>query len=144
MKLVQIALVILSITAINLVKGQSVHNNTKESDGIETVNDSTEIYDFAEVEPEFPGGEQAMREFIVREINFDNIPKKSKESGIVYVQFVVMKSGKVEKVNVVRGVNKQLDEEATRVVKMMPEWKPAEQKGKKINCKYTLPIAYQF
>ncbi|MEO9533104.1 MAG: energy transducer TonB [Crocinitomicaceae bacterium] len=101
------------------------------------------IMDFAEVEPKFPGGESAMILFIQNNVNYPETAVKQGEQGIVYVQFIVYKNGSLGDVKVIRGVSPTLDAEAIRVVKMMPNWVPGEQKGKKMNVRYTLPINFQ-
>ncbi|MEX1001481.1 MAG: energy transducer TonB [Crocinitomicaceae bacterium] len=101
------------------------------------------IVDFAEVEPEFPGGEAAMMEWIRDHIEYPPLSIEMGEQGIVYVQFVVNKDGSIEQVRIMRGVSDPLDSEAKRVVKAMPKWKPGEQAGKKVRVRYTLPIHFR-
>lgn len=101
------------------------------------------IADFAEIEPAFPGGESAMMEWIRDNINYPTMAVEMGEQGIVYVQFVVNKDGSIEQVKVVRGVSDSLDDEAKKVVKRMPKWTPGEQAGKKVRCRFTLPIHFR-
>lgn len=101
------------------------------------------IADFAEVEPGFPGGEGAMMQWIQENIEYPQIAVEMGEQGIVYVQFVVNKDGSIEQVKIMRGVSDALDDEAKRVVKKMPKWTPGEQAGKKVRCRFTLPIHFR-
>ena len=101
-----------------------------------------EVYAVVENEPVFPGGEEAMAVWIASQINYPKKSIKKGETGTVYVQFVVLKDGSVDGVKVVRGVTKRLDEEALRVIKLMPKWTPAELNGEKVNCRYTIPIKF--
>jgi protein TonB len=101
------------------------------------------IADFAEVEPSFPGGESAMMEWIRDNIEYPQLSVEMGEQGIVYCQFVVNKDGSIEQVKVVRGVSDALDDEAKRVVRRMPKWTPGEQAGKKVRCRFTLPIHFR-
>lgn len=101
------------------------------------------IADFAEVEPEFPGGEGAMMQWIQKNIEYPQLAVEMGEQGIVYVEFVVNKDGTIEQVKVKRGVSDALDDEAKRVVKKMPKWTPGEQAGKKVRVRYTLPIHFR-
>lgn len=101
------------------------------------------VIDFAEVEPEFPGGEGAMMQWIQENIEYPQLAVEMGEQGIVYVQFVVNKDGSIEQVKVMRGVSDSLDDEAKRVVRKMPKWKPGEQAGKKVRVRYTLPIHFR-
>ena len=63
-------------------------------------------------------------------------------SGVVYVTFVVGKDGKITDVKVLRGIGGGCDEEAIRVVKSMPPWKPGKQRGKAVTVQYNLPIRF--
>ena len=101
------------------------------------------IADFAEVEPTFPGGEGAMMEWIQKHIEYPQLAVEMGEQGIVYCQFVVNKDGSIEQVKIIRGVSDALDDEAKKVVKRMPKWTPGEQAGKKVRCRFTLPIHFR-
>ncbi|MBN4077527.1 energy transducer TonB [bacterium AH-315-C20] len=100
------------------------------------------IYDYPEIMPQFPGGADALDQFI--KINAKT-PVEAKRQGIkgkVYVQFVIEKDGKVAEVDIRMGKHDLLNQEALRVVKMMPDWKPGTNKGKKVRVRYTLPITF--
>jgi len=101
------------------------------------------ITEFAEVEPSFPGGETAMMEWIQKTVEYPALAVEMGEQGIVYVQFVVNKNGSIEQAKIVRGVSDALDAEAVRVVSKMPSWTPGEQAGKKVRCRFTLPIHFR-
>ncbi len=86
-----------------------------------------------EVLPEFPGGEEALKQYIDNNINY---PETSREKGIqgkAYVSFKITKEGKVTNVRLARGVYPPLDQEAIRVVSSMPEWKPAMTDGRPVD-----------
>ncbi|UKN03415.1 energy transducer TonB [Paracrocinitomix mangrovi] len=101
------------------------------------------IYEFADVEPAFPGGEGAMAQWLNDNIQYPQLSIEMGEQGIVYVQFVVNSDGSIEQVKVLRGVSDALDAEAKRVVKQMPKWAPGEQAGKPVRVKFTLPIHFR-
>ncbi|MEZ4737873.1 MAG: energy transducer TonB [Flavobacteriales bacterium] len=63
-------------------------------------------------------------------------------SGVVYVTFVVGKDGKIGDAKVLRGIGGGCDEEALRVVRSMPAWKPGKQRGKPVTVQYNLPIHF--
>ncbi|WP_027418049.1 energy transducer TonB [Crocinitomix catalasitica] len=102
-----------------------------------------EIIDVPEVEPEFPGGEAAMAEWIQKNIVYPPMSVEMGEQGVVYVQFVVNSDGSIEQVKTVRGVSDAIDKEAQRIVKRMPKWKPGEQQGKKVRVRFVLPINFR-
>ena len=102
-----------------------------------------EIFMIVEKMPEFPGGELGLRKYIASNVKYPNIARESGIEGKVYVRFCVTRTGKVEKVSIARGVDPILDKEAIRVVQTLPKWTPGEQRGKKVNVWYTVPINFQ-
>ena len=107
------------------------------------VQDETIIHDFAEVEPQFPGGEEAMMKYIQDNIKYPDAAIAQNLQGIVYVQFIVYSDGKHAATKVVRGAHQLLDDEAVRVINQMPDWTPGEVQGEKVNVRYTLPIHFK-
>ncbi len=99
---------------------------------------------FVQVEemPVFPGGEAALRDFMVKNITYPEQAKKDTIQGKVYVTFVVDAAGKVGDVKVVRGVHPLLDQEAVRVTGLMPVWTPGKQKGIPVKVAYTIPVMF--
>ena len=101
------------------------------------------VVDFCENEPEFPGGEEAMMKFIQNNIEYPKASVAKGEQGIVYFQFIIYKDGHIDGIKIMRGVCDNLNKEAMRVIALMPNWKAGEQKGKKMNVRYTLPINFR-
>lgn len=104
---------------------------------------STEIFDFVEINPEFPGGQSAMYEWLAKNINYPVIAQENNIQGKVTLQFVVGKNGEIEDIVVVRGVDPSLDKEAVRVVKSMPRWIPGKQGGVPVKVRFTLPVQFR-
>lgn len=102
-----------------------------------------EVFDVVEEQPEFPGGVQKLYEFIGKNIQYPPMARESGVQGKVYVQFVVGKDGKIREAKVLRGIGSGCDEEALRVVKMMPSWTPGKQRGKAVSVRYNLPIVFK-
>jgi len=105
--------------------------------------DKNGIYQVIEKMPQFPGGEKALLDFISHNLKY---PIDAQEKGIqgrIIVRFVVTKMGKVENVEIVRGLHPSLDKEGVRVVSSLPDWIPGEQKGEKVSVYYVLPITYR-
>ena len=101
-----------------------------------------EKYVMVEEMPEFPGGEKEMMTWISSNVKYPPEAVKNKISGLVLVSFTVSGTGKVQNVKTVRGVTPALDEEAVRVIKSMPDWKPGRQQGKPIDVEYTVPVQF--
>jgi protein TonB len=101
-----------------------------------------EIFTIVEEQPEFPGGEESLMKFLQSNVKYPQLAKESNIQGTVYVQFVVEPSGSVSTVKVLRGIGGGCDEEAVRVVKNMPSWKPGKQRGKSVRVYFNLPIKF--
>jgi periplasmic protein TonB len=101
------------------------------------------IFDVVEENASFPGGEALMGEFLRKNIKYPPMARESGIQGRVYVEFIVYKDGTIGDVKIRRGVSPELDEEALRVVKMMPKWEPGKQRGKPVTCRFTLPINFK-
>ncbi len=100
------------------------------------------IFMVVEEMPEFPGGEQALRNWMAAQVKYPIEAVEKKIQGKVFVNFVVDSNGKVKLAKVVRGVDPSLDKEALRVVNSMPDWKPGKQKGEAVAVSYTTPINF--
>jgi TonB family protein len=110
----------------------------------EKKSDEAATFNIVEEMPEFPGGEKALVEFMVKNIKYPAQAQKDSIQGKVYVNFVVDTAGKVVETKVLRGVHPLLDKEAVRVVELMPAWKPGKQKGVPVRVFYTLPVMFSF
>jgi len=93
--------------------------------------------------PEFPGGEKALIEFLRKTIVFPDEAMKNNEHGKVYVQFVVRKTGKAADAKIIRSISTSLDNEALRVIGLLPDWIPGEQNGEKVSVTRVIPISFQ-
>jgi len=101
------------------------------------------IIEFPDVEAEFIGGAQALMKYIQTNIQYPPTSIEMNEQGKVYLSFVVEPDGSISNVVVERGVSSDLDREAKRVVRSMPNWKPGESKAKKSRTRCRLPINFQ-
>ena len=104
--------------------------------------DSDEVFMVVEQMPVFPGGDLGLMKFIQKMVKYPPIAKENDITGKVYVTYVVNKKGKVTNVKVIRGVDKYLDAEAIRVVKLLPYTTAGKQRGKPVNVQYTIPINF--
>ena len=96
-----------------------------------------------EIYPEFQGGEEARIKFLQENLVY---PQEAKEKGIegkVYIGFVVEKDSSLTNFTIVRSAHPLLDEEALRVVKLMPKWIPGKQKDKAIRFQFNIPIVFK-
>lgn len=101
--------------------------------------DEQTVYQVVEEMPEFPGGMPALVEFIRKNLRHDKAEKKER----VIIQIVVDKEGNATNPMVLRSVAPMLDEEALRIVSLMPKWKPGRQAGKNKNVKFVFPVVFE-
>jgi protein TonB len=99
-------------------------------------------YLFVEQKPEFPGGEAELRKFLSDNVVYPVIAQENGVKGTVFVAFVVGPDGKISRIKVLRGFDKTCEDEAIRVIKAMPPWKPGKQNGVAVYVQYTVPIKF--
>ena len=100
------------------------------------------VFVVVEEMPEFPGGVAKMNEYLGKNIIYPEYAVNNNIEGRVIVEFIVNTDGTITSTKVKRGVHESLDNEALRVVKSMPKWKPGKNDGKLIRVMYTLPINF--
>ena len=105
--------------------------------------DTTKVFDVVEQMPQFPGGNEALMQFLSSNIKYPKDAMDAKVQGRVVASFVVEKDGSVTDVKVLKSVIPSLDQEAIRVINAMPKWVPGMQKGKAVRVKYTIPITFR-
>ena len=105
--------------------------------------DNDSIYQIVEQMPKFPGGESALMEYVSKNVAYPEEAKEKEIQGRVFIGFVVEKDGSIGEVKVLRGIGGGCDEEAVRVIKGMPKWKPGMQKGKPVRVSYQIPINFK-
>ena len=108
---------------------------------VETVE---EVFTIVEEMPSFPGGEAAMYKFIQKNITYPEVEKEKELQGTVFLNFVVDKEGKISEIKVLKGVRggPGLEQEAIRVVKLMPPWKVGKQNGRPVKVSYNMPFKF--
>ncbi|MCB2221534.1 MAG: TonB family protein [Bacteroidetes bacterium] len=107
--------------------------------------DEDVVFIIAQKQPEFIGGEEALKKFLAENIIYPNELSEKGIQGTVYLKFIVNIKGEVEDVKVVLGAHELLDKEAIRIIKLTSgKWKPGEQKGKTVKVAMTLPIKFSY
>jgi len=123
------------------------NQNTKVDDYVPYIPDEVrdaepEPMVFPQIFPSFPGGESARLQFLRNTLKYPRTAKEIGISGTVYIQFVVEPDGKITNIEVLRGPDNILNEEAIRVTSMMPKWEPGMQGGKAVRVQYTMAIKF--
>jgi periplasmic protein TonB len=107
--------------------------------------DGDVVYTVADPIAQFKGGNDKMFNFLQSNLNIKNAnPKEKHGNGRVLVQFYIAKDGTVKNVHIVHGLSPEMDMEALRVIKMMPNWIPARRNGQKVCMKMTIPINFKW
>jgi protein TonB len=102
-----------------------------------------EIFVVVEVQPEFPGGMNALMTWLGNNMRYPVIAQENGIQGRVTTNFVVERDGSITDVQIVRGVDPSLDREAIRVVSSMPRWTPGKQRGQAVRVRFTLPVVFR-
>ena len=93
--------------------------------------------------PEFEGGQVAFMKYIAKHIKYPSQARRMGIEGKVFVEFIIDKEGRLIDVKAIKGIGAGCDEEAVRVLKEAPAWKPGKQRGKPVKVKMVLPIYFQ-
>jgi TonB family protein len=108
--------------------------------GVHVEND--EIFTEVEQQAEFPGGQGALGKYVSSNIKYPIYAERDRIEGKVFLSFIVTKSGAVSEISILKGLTDDLNSEAIRVVRSMPNWKPAIQSGRAVNSRFILPIMF--
>ena len=129
-KLIMMSLMaMLGLTTVNALKTVVAEKNQQ-------------VFDVVEQMPEYPGGIQALFEYLQQNVKYPEDAKNQKVEGRVIATFVVETDGTINNVEVVKPAFPSLDAEAVRVLSAMPKWTPGMQSGKVVRVKYTVPINF--
>jgi periplasmic protein TonB len=104
--------------------------------------DDDAIYTYVQEPPVFPGGDMARKSFIQHNIVYPQLAKQNKIQGIVYVSFIVEKNGTLTNAKIMQGIGAGCDDEALRVVKLMPKWKPGKRQGHEVRVQIVMPLNF--
>lgn len=121
---------------------EKVTQSVRDENGSVKKSDSN-VYDIADEAPEFQGGNDKLFEYLSKEIKYPFEALNKKIQGRVIAQFVINEDGSISDIKLVRGVHEDLDNEAIRVIKAMPNWTPGKVDGKAVKVQYTLPISFK-
>ena len=158
MKRINYSLILTSVALIMLLFSCG---DSEREDAATTANDNTEsaatraeksdskkeltgkVYEIVDQMPEYPGGLTALMNYLRANIRYPEAAQKAGIEGRVVVSFIVEPNGSVSNVEIVRSVDTDLDQEALRVVRQMPKWKPGKHDGSTVRFKYHLPIKFK-
>ena len=122
---------------------QDVQAELAKADAAKAAKKVGQLLEYPEKMPEFPGGEMELMNYLRRNIRYPERAAKKRVEGRVVVQFIVDEKGKVGEIKVSHPVDKDLDNEAVRVCKTLPDFSPALLHGEPIKVWFTLPITFK-
>ncbi|MDD2575909.1 MAG: energy transducer TonB [Bacteroidales bacterium] len=114
----------------------NVNAQEKKSDN------SDVVFTVVENEAEFPGGVEAMNRFMAENIKYPTLAKQKNIEGKVIISFIVEKNGTLSDIRTIKDIGEGCGDEGLRIVKLMPKWKPAKQKGQPVRQQFLLPISF--
>lgn len=101
-----------------------------------------EVFMVVEQMPSFPGGDSAFADYFLRNLAYPEAARESGIQGTVYVSFIVKEDGSITNAEVLRGLGHGIDEEALKLIRQMPRWSPAMQRGKPVKVQMNLPLKF--
>ena len=117
---------------------------TASAQSVDTINHDMLFVEYEE-DPEFPGGLEALHKFIEANMQYPQLAAENCIGGRVYVQFEVDTDGTILNPIILRDIGGGCGEEALRIVRLMPKWKPGRfygKYGKVVKTKFNLPIFF--
>lgn len=137
--------VVVGYFTVEFLSADSESANIEVPEKEETTSESEddEIYMITEVMPEFEGGNEGLQRFIAENVVYPPEAKDQNISGRVFITFVVNQEGKVENVEVLKGVHPLLDEAAIQCIKSLPDFTLGMQDDKPAKVRYNIPINFQ-
>lgn len=115
----------------------------KEPEPVVEEKKEAEIFVAVEQPAEFPGGQAALMKWLSQNIRYPEAAQQNDIQGRVIVKFVVERDGSISQASIVKGVDKDLDREALRVVKKMPKWQPGKNNGVAVRSYFNLPVTFK-
>lgn len=136
-------LLLIAIVATMRVCGKEKLSRIELAESVTEIDDEDTLFIEYEQMPQFLGGEVALMKFIADNLHYPDSAKAKKIQGRVVVKFVVTKTGEIGEVKIVRSKDLDLDKEAVRIVKSLPNFIPGKLNGEVVDMWYTLPITFK-
>lgn len=136
-------ILLIAIVATMRVYGKEKLSRIELAESVTEIDDEDTLFIEYEQMPQFLGGEVALMKFIADNLHYPDSAKAKKIQGRVVVKFVVTKTGEIGEVKIVRSKDLDLDKEAVRIVKSLPNFIPGKLNGEVVDMWYTLPITFK-
>jgi protein TonB len=103
---------------------------------------TSKVFSSVNVVPEFPGGLNSLGQFLAHFMRYPTKAREGNVQGRVIITFVVERDGTLTNFKITRGIGSGCDEEALRVMKLSPKWRPGMQNGKAVRVRYSVPLSF--
>lgn len=117
--------------------------STKPINSCEKNDSDKQVFDTAEQMPSFPGGNQALLNYLYRNIRYPESAMSQGKQGRVIVSFIVESDGSITEASIKQSVYTSLDREALRLINKMPRWIPGKINGKNVRVSFSLPVEFR-
>ncbi|MBK9729628.1 MAG: TonB family protein [Saprospiraceae bacterium] len=115
----------------------------KVNNNAQIANESEVTFDFVDVMPQYPGGSSNLSRFISSKLVYPNTAFQNKVEGVVVVGFVIDKEGNVRNPKILKSLYPSCDEEALRVIRLIPIWIPAKNNNRNVSFNFKMPIEFK-
>lgn len=126
----------------NVTDGSLLTNTVEIKQELPEEEDEQPIFTVVEQQASFPGGPTKLYEYLAKNIKYPQQARETGTQGKVYLTFVVERDGSITDIKILRDIGSGCGEEAIRVVKSMPKWQPAKQRGKVVRQQFNLPVNF--
>jgi len=126
------------IQSVGIILEPAKHNRTSKSPSVK----EGKLLKVVEQNPEFPGGFVALQKYLRGNVEYPSSARETRIKGTVYVQFNISNAGKISNARIFRGLGQAFDEEAIRIVSVMPDWLPGKQNGRAVSVSYLIPVKF--
>jgi protein TonB len=113
------------------------------NDVITTTAVTPTVFTTVEIMPAYKGGVEAMMKFLRKNLHYPSVARRLGTEGTVFVSFIINSDGRVIQAEILRGISKECDAEAKRVIGLMPAWSPGQQNKTAVMVRMVLPISYK-
>ncbi|MBN2174388.1 MAG: TonB family protein [Bacteroidales bacterium] len=135
--------IIFTVTFNESTIAQEISSTGKEKQSVQkSTSQEEEVHKVVDKMPEYPGGVKAFQKFLIENIKYPEDAKKNGVTGTVFISFIIEKDGSVSHVKMLRGIGSGCDEEALRVVSMLPNYNPGIKDGKPVRTEFNVPIKF--
>lgn len=126
----------------NVTDGSLLTNTVEIKQELPEEEEEQPIFTVVEQQASFPGGPTKLYEYLAKNIKYPQQARETGTQGRVYLTFVVERDGSITDIKILRDIGSGCGEEAIRVVKSMPKWQPAKQRGKVVRQQFNLPVNF--